>query len=56
MEGYVAHIAKRPDAVPRVSQPFPLSAYDQARLDFHEDCEVEDGKAEWVKHGALVHL
>ena len=49
--GYTAHIEPLPNAVPKIQQPFPLSAFDQLRLEFHEDCEVEDGKAEWVPAG-----
>ena len=49
--GYTAHIEPMATATPRIQQPFPLSAFDQLRLEYHEDCEVEDNKAEWVLPG-----
>lgn len=49
--GFVADIRTAPDHVPRVTQPFPLSKFDDLRIRFHEDCEVEDGKARWLRPG-----
>ena len=37
VEGFVAKIHPKPDAVGKCQQPFRLSAYDQARLELHED-------------------
>ena len=51
ISNFQARIELKSDAVPRVQQPFRLSTYDQTRLEFHEDCEVEDGKAEWLAPG-----
>ena len=52
VKGFLAHIEPLPDAKPKVFQPFPLSPFDQARMDFHEDEEVFHGKAEWLEPGA----
>ena len=41
----------KPDAKPRLFQPYPLSEYDQLRLEFHEDMEVQQGKARWATEG-----
>ena len=49
--GYAAHIEPLPNAVPKVQQPFPLSAFDELRMRYHEDCEVAEGRAEWVPPG-----
>ena len=48
VSGFRAHIEVKPDAVPRVSQPYPLSPFDQMRMDFHEDERVAIGKGEWL--------
>ncbi len=48
---YVAKIQVKADAHPRIQQPYPLSAYDQMRLELHEDEEVAQGKAYWVTAG-----
>ena len=37
-----------PGAAPRVQQPFPLSNYDQLKLELREDEEVSQGKARWA--------
>ena len=47
----LSHMQLKPDAVPRVTQPYNLSAYDQMRLEYHEDLEVSEGKAEWAPAG-----
>ena len=39
------------DARPRVQQPFPLSEFDQLRLDYHLDEDVALGKARWLEAG-----
>ena len=49
--GYSATIQRKPDAAPVCQQPFPLSAYDQLRLEYHEDLEVHEGKAFWLQPG-----
>ena len=49
--GYRAHIESMPDARPRITQQFPLSPFDQRRLEYHEDVEVAEGKAVWLEHG-----
>jgi len=51
VQGYTADLVLKPGAVPRITQPFPLSAYDQLRLEYHEDVEVLEGKAEWAPPG-----
>ena len=51
VEGYTAHLNLKLDAVPVCQQPFPLSAYDQMRLEYHEDLEVHEGKAVWLPPG-----
>ena len=50
-EGFVAKIHLKPDAVGKCQQPFKLSAYDQCRLELHEDVEVAEGKAVWAPPG-----
>ena len=49
--GFEADIQAKAGAQPKVIQPFPLSRFDQMRLELHEDMEVEEGKAYWVPHG-----
>ena len=51
VEGFVADVKLIPGAQPRVTQPFPLSKYDQLRLEYHEDMEVAEGKAYWAPPG-----
>ena len=51
VKGYKAHIELTQNATPRIQQPFPLSAFDQLRLEHHEDAEVEENKAYWVPPG-----
>ena len=51
VKGFVADVLLAPEATPKVTQPVPLSKYDDLRLCFHEDCEVEDGKARWLHSG-----
>ena len=51
VQGFVAGVQLKPDAVPRVAQPYNLSAHDQMRLEHHEDMEVKEGKAEWAPAG-----
>ena len=48
VEGYEANIPLRPDAIPKAQQPYPLSAYDRLRMEYHEDPEVAEGKAYWL--------
>ena len=40
-----ADITLKSDAQPRIQQPDKLSAFDQARLEYHEDVEVSERKA-----------
>ena len=47
----MSRLEVKPGAVPTCQQPFPLFAYDQLRLEYHEDLEVHEGKAEWLKPG-----
>ena len=51
MTNFQADIKPLPGAVPKIQQPFPLSAFDRLRLEFHEDMEVAEGKAEWIPAG-----
>ena len=51
VKDFVADIRLQPGAVPKVTQQFPLSRYDQLRLEYHEDCEVSEGKARWLLPG-----
>ena len=51
VEGYQAHITLRPDAQPKIQQPYRLSEFDQKRLEYHEDVEVAEGKAVWADPG-----
>ena len=51
VEGFLAHIEPLPNAVPKIQQPLQLSPFDQLRLEFHEDQDVAEGKAEWVLPG-----
>ncbi len=51
VKGFRADIRLRVDATPRITQPFPLSKYDELRLQYHEDEEVRDGKARWLLPG-----
>lgn len=51
VEGYAAHVEIKPNATPVCQQQFPLSAYDQLRLEYHEDLEVHEGKAFWLEPG-----
>jgi len=51
VEGFTVDLKQKPDARPRVFQPFPLSAFDQLRLELHEDMEVAQGKARWAEAG-----
>ena len=51
VEGFTASIQLKPDAQPRVQQPCKLSAFDQKRLEYHEDVEVAEGKAVWAEPG-----
>ena len=48
VERYTAHLDVKLGANPVCQQPFPLSAYDQLRLEYHEDLEVHEGKAVWL--------
>ena len=48
VKGVKLHIEKKEGAVPKVQQPFPLSAYDRLRLEYHEDVEIAEGKAAWL--------
>ena len=41
--GFLGHIDLIEGAVPKVQQPFPLSAFDQLRLELFEDQEVSEG-------------
>ena len=54
VSGFEADIQAKPGAQPKVIQPFPLSRFDQMRLELHEDQEVEKGKAFWVPHGTAA--
>ena len=49
--GFEASIPLRQEAVPRVLQPLHLSPYDQLRLEYHEDLDVDEGKARWLEPG-----
>ena len=51
VDGFLAHIEPLPDAVPRIQQPLHLSPFDQLRLEYHEDLDVAEGKAEWIQPG-----
>ena len=51
VKGFQADIRLKTDAIPKILQPYPLSQYDQLRLDLHEDQEVADGKARWSLPG-----
>ena len=42
VEGYTASLQLKSDAQPRIQQPYKLSAFDQKRLEYHEDMEVAD--------------
>ena len=53
VEGYTAHLELKPGAVPVCQQPFPLSVYDQLRLEYHEDLEDHEGKADWLDPGVV---
>ena len=48
----MADVQLKPDAVPRVTQPYNLSAYDQMRLEYHEDMEVKEGQGRVGSRGA----
>ena len=52
VEGYEASLTLKTDPQPRIQQPYKLSAFDQKRLEFHEDMEVAEGKAVWGPPGA----
>ena len=45
------NIAPLPGAVPKIQQPLSLSPFDQMRLEYHEDLDVAEGKADWVPPG-----
>jgi len=47
VEGFEVDLKLKEGAVPKVQQPFPLSRFDQLRLELHEDEEVSLGKARW---------
>ena len=52
--GFVANIKLRPDAVGKCQQPFELSAYDQYRVEVHEDVLISEGKATWAPPGMAL--
>ena len=54
VEGFTASIKLKPDAVGRCQQPFKLSAYDQYRVEVHEDVLIAEGKAEWAPPGMAL--
>ena len=63
VEGFIANIKLKPDAVGKCQQPFKLSAYDQYRVEVHEDVLIDEGKAEWAPPGmalafalSLIHI
>ena len=49
-------IQLKPDYVPKVQQHFRLSEFDQRRLEYHEDIEVAEGKAEWASPGTSTEF
>ena len=51
VEGFEVDIKLKTGAVPKIQQPFPLSRFDQLRLELHEDEEVALGKARWGSLG-----
>ena len=51
VEGFTTHIEPLPGAVPKIQQPLSLSPFDQMRLEYHEDLDVAEGKADWVPPG-----
>ena len=54
VEGFVASIKLKPDAVGRCMQPFKLSQYDQYRVAVHEDVMIAEGKAVWAEPGTSL--
>ena len=48
VEGFLRRKEPKPDALPKVAQPFPLSAFDQLRMDYHDDETVALGTADWL--------
>ena len=54
VEGFTANIKLKPDAVGKCQQPFKLSAYDQYRVEVHEDVLIAEGKAVWAPPGMAL--
>ena len=48
---FVTHVEPLPGAVPKIQQPYSLSAFDRLRLKYHKYCEVAEGKDEWSPAG-----
>ena len=56
MSGFTADIKLKSDYVPKVLQPYKLSEFDERRLQYHEDMEVAEGKAEWAPPGTSTEF
>ena len=48
VKDFEADIVPKSDSKPRIQQPFPLSEFDQLRLDYHLDEDIALGKARWL--------
>ena len=51
VKDFEAHIEQFESAVPKIQQPLPLCQFDQSRLEYQEDLDVHEGKAEWISAG-----
>ena len=56
VSGFTADIKTKPGYVGKVQQHFRLSEFDQRRLEYHEDIEVAEGKAEWAPPGTSTEF